>query len=232
MSVRPLPRPPAALRAPPHLLASEPTMALSSTVRTFTIALSDVDRGTYDTLGVEGGAASKRERSTGDPCAGLRTRVRRRHRIFERTRRHRPAPRLAARPHRPPRSLDRRGHPSAPRLHKASKAADRVAVYCHKRSVPWLRTLAGSTVHNAGEIALFALEPATITQRSPVPSTAGWRGSSPAPRARLPRHRPGLVSFDLERLTWPTPGDTTPTCPAASGPHGILPGGPRCPTRP
>ena len=49
------------------------------------------------------------------------------------------------------------GTPSAPRLHKASKAADAVTIYCHKDPRPWLQSLAGQKVHNANDIRLIAL---------------------------------------------------------------------------
>ena len=49
------------------------------------------------------------------------------------------------------------GDPTAERLHKASKSADRVAVYCHKDPSPWLRNLVGSRVHQSRYIQLYAL---------------------------------------------------------------------------
>jgi uncharacterized protein YaeQ len=54
------------------------------------------------------------------------------------------------------------GTPEGPRLHKASKAATRVAVYCHKDPASWLRGLARERVHDAGGIELFALPPAGV----------------------------------------------------------------------
>lgn len=54
------------------------------------------------------------------------------------------------------------GTPAGPRLHKASKAADRVAVYCHKNPQAWLRGLDPSAVHGAEDIALFGLDPAGV----------------------------------------------------------------------
>lgn len=50
------------------------------------------------------------------------------------------------------------GTPDAARLHRASKAADRVAVYCHKEPDPWLRSLAGQRIHNAQAIKLVLLD--------------------------------------------------------------------------
>lgn len=54
------------------------------------------------------------------------------------------------------------GTPDGPRLHKASKAARRVAVYCHKEPTPWLRGLARERVHASEDVALFALPPRGI----------------------------------------------------------------------
>lgn len=50
------------------------------------------------------------------------------------------------------------GTPDAARLHRASKAADRVAVYCHKEVDSWLRGLAGHDVHHAESIALHRID--------------------------------------------------------------------------
>jgi len=138
-------------------------MALSSTIRTLAVELADVDRGTYASLTL------KVAQHPSESDAYLVTRI------------------LAyaleyaegvefssglASTDQPPvwqRDLTGRleawidvGTPSATRLHKASKAADRVAVYCHKRVDPWLRTLAGSTVHKSSEIALYALDPSEV----------------------------------------------------------------------
>jgi uncharacterized protein YaeQ len=50
------------------------------------------------------------------------------------------------------------GTPSAERLHRASKAAPRVAVYVHKDHRQWLRQLAGATIHRRDAVELFALD--------------------------------------------------------------------------
>lgn len=148
-------------------------MALSATIRTVQIELSDVDRGVYDSLELkvaqhpsesdaylaarlvalalewgEGMAFSKGLSTTDEPP------------IWQ----HDLSGRLLA--------WIEVGTPSAARLHKASKAADRVAVYCHKRAEPWLRTLAGRHVHNANALALTALPMAVITE---VGATLGRR---------------------------------------------------------
>lgn len=49
------------------------------------------------------------------------------------------------------------GTPDSARLHKASKAAERVAVYCHKDPAAWLRALAAGKVFEPSRIALWAL---------------------------------------------------------------------------
>jgi uncharacterized protein YaeQ len=50
------------------------------------------------------------------------------------------------------------GAPDAQRLHRASKAAPRVAVYTHKDPGPWLRGLAGARIHRAEALELWALD--------------------------------------------------------------------------
>ena len=50
------------------------------------------------------------------------------------------------------------GSPDAARLHKASKAAPRVAVYTHKDPAQLLRQLAGERIHKADQLELHALD--------------------------------------------------------------------------
>jgi uncharacterized protein YaeQ len=50
------------------------------------------------------------------------------------------------------------GTPDAARLHKAAKAADRVAVYTHKEARSLLRRLAGERIHRAEEIPIYAVD--------------------------------------------------------------------------
>jgi uncharacterized protein YaeQ len=50
------------------------------------------------------------------------------------------------------------GTPDAERLHKASKAADRVVVYTHKDPGQFLKQLAGERIHRAEELELYALD--------------------------------------------------------------------------
>jgi uncharacterized protein YaeQ len=50
------------------------------------------------------------------------------------------------------------GAPDAARLHKASKAAPRVAIYTHKDPLHLLRQIAGERIHRAEEIELYAID--------------------------------------------------------------------------
>jgi uncharacterized protein YaeQ len=50
------------------------------------------------------------------------------------------------------------GTPDAARLHRASKAADRVAVYTHKQPAPFLKALTGGHIHRADALELYALD--------------------------------------------------------------------------
>ncbi len=54
------------------------------------------------------------------------------------------------------------GSPDADRLHKASKAAPRVAVYTHKDAERLVLRLAGQRIHRAEAIELYAIDPALI----------------------------------------------------------------------
>lgn len=54
------------------------------------------------------------------------------------------------------------GLPEAARLHKASKAAPRVAVYAHRDPAVWLRSLAGERIHRAESLELYAFDPGLI----------------------------------------------------------------------
>jgi uncharacterized protein YaeQ len=50
------------------------------------------------------------------------------------------------------------GAPDASRLHKASKASPRVAIYTHKDPLHLLRQIAGERIHRAEEIELHAID--------------------------------------------------------------------------
>lgn len=55
------------------------------------------------------------------------------------------------------------GNPDAARLHKASKAAPRVAVYTHKDMAQWIGRLAGERIYRPEAIELWAVDRAFLT---------------------------------------------------------------------
>ena len=54
------------------------------------------------------------------------------------------------------------GTPSAERLHRAGKAADRVVVYVHKEHRQWLRQLEGAVIHRRDGLVIQAFDPAFV----------------------------------------------------------------------
>jgi len=54
------------------------------------------------------------------------------------------------------------GQPDAARLHKASKACSRVAVYMHREPTQFLERLEGARIHRAAAIELWAFDRAII----------------------------------------------------------------------
>ncbi len=134
-------------------------MALSSTVYTFDVALSNIDRGVYETLSIkaachpseteeylatrvlaycveytEGIAFSKGLSEPDEPAISVRDLTGARRAWIE------------------------IGAPDAARLHKASKASPRVAVYTHKDSRLLLRGYEGQRIHIGGKTVSGALE--------------------------------------------------------------------------
>jgi uncharacterized protein YaeQ len=134
-------------------------MALTSTIYNFDVELADSDRGVYETLAVraalhpseteeylwtrvlaycleyEEGIAFSKGLSDGDePALWIRD----------------PAGRVKL--------WIEVGTPDAARLHKAAKAADRVAVYTHKEPRSLLRRLEGERIHRAEEIPIRAVD--------------------------------------------------------------------------
>jgi uncharacterized protein YaeQ len=55
------------------------------------------------------------------------------------------------------------GTPDAARLHKASKATDRVVVYTHKDARQFLARLAGEKIHRADRLELYAIDRALVS---------------------------------------------------------------------
>ena len=56
------------------------------------------------------------------------------------------------------------GTPDADRLHKASKASPRVAVYTHKDPAQLKRALAGQRIHRSGDLELYAMDRALLAE--------------------------------------------------------------------
>jgi uncharacterized protein YaeQ len=56
------------------------------------------------------------------------------------------------------------GAPDAARLHKASKAAPRVAVYTHREPAQLLRQLAGERIHRSAELELYGIDRELIAE--------------------------------------------------------------------
>ena len=54
------------------------------------------------------------------------------------------------------------GTPAADRLHRASKAAPRVAVYVHRDATQWLAGLASARIHRAEDLEIYAVDRALI----------------------------------------------------------------------
>jgi uncharacterized protein YaeQ len=108
-------------------------VALTATIHHFTVRLSDVDRGVYQTLEL------KAARHPSESEEYLVTRV------------------LAYCLEYAEGIAFEVGSPDAARLHKAAKAAPRVAVYTHKDPAQLLRSLDGERIHRAEALELYAL---------------------------------------------------------------------------
>jgi uncharacterized protein YaeQ len=54
------------------------------------------------------------------------------------------------------------GNPSARRLHKASKASDRVRIYTYKDPENLKREISGESIHRADQIEVFSIDPKFI----------------------------------------------------------------------
>jgi uncharacterized protein YaeQ len=133
-------------------------MALGATIYHFTIRLSDVDRGVYETLELK---AAKHPSESDEYlvtrvlayCLEYAEGI-----AFSRG---------LSSPEEPPIAVKdltgvlkawiEVGSPDAARLHKASKAAPRVAVYTHKDPAQLLRALDGERIHRAEALELYSL---------------------------------------------------------------------------
>ena len=134
-------------------------MALSATIYNFDIQLANVDRGVYESL------SFKVARHPSETDDYLLTRVFAYCLEFGEGIRF---SRGLAEPDEPALSIRdltgalrvwiEVGAPDAARLHKASKAAARVAVYTHKDPRQIVRQLAGERIHRADALELFAVD--------------------------------------------------------------------------
>ena len=140
-------------------------MAIGATIYSFDVALSDVDRGVYETLELKlarhpsetldyfvtrvlaycleyaEGISFTRGLGEGDePAIWI----------------HDLTGRLTA--------WIEVGHPDAAKLHRASKAVPRVAIYAHRNVEVLKQKLAGAAIHRVSEIAVFAFDRAFLDQ--------------------------------------------------------------------
>ena len=134
-------------------------MALTATIYNFTVALSDVDRGVYETL------EFKAARHPSESAEYLVTRVLAycleyaEGIAFSRGLSEPDQPALAVRDLTGVlKSWIEIGAPDAARLHKAAKAAPRVALYTHRDPAALVKQLEGEKIHRAGEIELYAFD--------------------------------------------------------------------------
>jgi len=134
-------------------------VALTATIYTFTIQLSDVDRGVYETLVLK---AARHPSETEEHllvrvlayCLEYAEGI-----AFSRGISDPDEPALSVR------DLTGAlkvwidiGSPDAARLHKAGKAAPRVAVYTHKDPAVLRRALAGEKIHRVESLELYAFD--------------------------------------------------------------------------
>ena len=140
-------------------------MALGATIHTFDVELADTDRGVYQTLNLrvaqhpsetpdylltrvlaycfefaEGIAFSKGLSDPDDPAIAVRDLTGALQVWVD------------------------IGLPEPERLHRASKAAPRVAVYTHKDPAQWVTKLAAAKIHRAEKLEVFALDRAWLAQ--------------------------------------------------------------------
>ena len=134
-------------------------MALSATIHNFTIALSDVDRGVYETL------ALKLARHPSESAEYLVTRLLAycleyaEGIAFSRGLSEPEQPALAVRDLTGTlKSWIDVGSPDAARLHKAGKAAPRVVVYTHRDPALLRRQLEGEKIHRPEALELYAID--------------------------------------------------------------------------
>jgi len=135
------------------------SVALTATVHNFDIQLADVDRGVYESLALR---VARHPSETEEYlltrvlayCLELTEGI-----AFSRGLAEPDEPALAVRDLTGAlRAWIEVGAPDAARLHKASKAAPRVAVYTHKDPAQLARQLAGARIHRAEALELYGVD--------------------------------------------------------------------------
>lgn len=134
-------------------------MALGATIHTFAVALADADRGVYENFELK---AARHPSESGEYlvtrvlayCLEYAEGI-----AFSRGLSDPDEPPLAVRDLTGAlRSWIEVGAPDAARLHKAAKAAPRVALYTHKDPAALQRMYAGERIHRAEDLELYALD--------------------------------------------------------------------------
>lgn len=134
-------------------------MALTATIHNFDIELANVDRGVYETLALR---VAQHPSETEEYllsrvlayCLEYREGI-----AFSRGLADPDEPPLAVRDLTGALELwVEFGSPDAARLHKASKASPRVAIYTHRDPAALLRQLSGERIHRAAELELYAID--------------------------------------------------------------------------
>ncbi|MDT3329750.1 YaeQ family protein [Microbacterium aquilitoris] len=134
-------------------------MAIGSTMHTFTVHLADVDRGVYDELSL------RLARHPSETAANVLLRVLAYALEYEEGIAFSEGISATAEPAVLVRDATGRmtawidvGAPDAARLHSASKAADRVAVYTHREPNRLAQAWAGKTIHRAADIPVYSFD--------------------------------------------------------------------------
>lgn len=134
-------------------------MALSSTIYVFTVRLADSDRGVYETL------ALRVAQHPSESAEFLVTRVLAycleytEGITFSKGLSEPDEPTIAVRDLTGVlKTWIDIGLPEAARLHKAGKAAKRVAVYAHRDIAPWLQRLDGERIHRAESLEIHVMD--------------------------------------------------------------------------
>ena len=134
-------------------------MALTSTMFTFDVALSHVDRGVYESLTIKAAChPSETEEYFATRVLAYCLEYREGICVLQGDQRARRASDQRARPDGSDRGVDRSRLARPARLHKASKAAPRVAVYTHKEPRIFLRAYRASGSTKPNRLELYAMD--------------------------------------------------------------------------